>query len=366
MASLHEIQALVQRIHDDLPLLIQRSKVTPQQIVTVEGLSDISKRLGLVQAGEFRAGNGKEPGFGFSGVRLGYPSFVYAGDTYHFAGVNNDVLQVGIKADDGKIYAGGGDVIVDVDGVSFVAGTSSVAEANAIKWFLNADEVFRIIGYITGFNNQLLLQTNEIAGQNGQIVLRAHSETSGSLSSVIRLAVFKDGVESGFISVLSDSSGNDTITLSADNITMEGKTNNAGSPIHSSMLVRAPDSVGQGAWGATYNTSYAFNGLFYNTSNTNGDNFTINFYLPAGTYKVRIKCTKDPNRGIMKVEVGATNLGDTDLYSAVADYTYIAEYTGISITTGGLHAVKFTVNGKNASSGNHFIDPTAIEFIRTA
>src|SRR5690349_24923675 len=98
MASLAEIQALVQHIHDDLPLLINRSQIAPKQVVIVNGLSDMSERLGLIQAGEFRSGNGAEPGFNFSGVRIGYPAFAYDNDTWHFAGVNNDVLQVGINA----------------------------------------------------------------------------------------------------------------------------------------------------------------------------------------------------------------------------------------------------------------------------
>jgi len=82
----------------------------------------MSERLGLVQAGEFRSGNGHEPGFGFSGVRLGYPAFAYAGDTWNFVGVNTDVLQVGIKASDGKLYAGGGTVVVGSAGIDISVG----------------------------------------------------------------------------------------------------------------------------------------------------------------------------------------------------------------------------------------------------
>ena len=61
-ASLDSIQSILEQIRRDLPLLVQNSQITPVQIVTGEGLSDISKRLGLIQAGEFRAGNGVEPG----------------------------------------------------------------------------------------------------------------------------------------------------------------------------------------------------------------------------------------------------------------------------------------------------------------
>ena len=121
MPSIGQIQALVEQIKNDLPLLIQRSQVTPNQIVVGGGLSDISERLGLLQAGEFRTGNGNEPGFGFSGVRIGYPAFVYESETWNFVGVNDDVLQVGISAEDGKMYFGAGTGILDAEGITIIA-----------------------------------------------------------------------------------------------------------------------------------------------------------------------------------------------------------------------------------------------------
>ena len=45
VASLAEIQQLVQQIKDELPTLILRSQIQPQQIAVGEGLSDISRRL---------------------------------------------------------------------------------------------------------------------------------------------------------------------------------------------------------------------------------------------------------------------------------------------------------------------------------
>jgi hypothetical protein len=120
MASLAEIQSIVQQIHQDLPALIQRARINPQQVVLIEGISDLSDRLGLIQAGEFRTGNSLEPGFGFSGVRIGYPPFSYSGELWNIVGVENDVLQIGIRASDGKMIAGGGDVIIDQFGVSFL------------------------------------------------------------------------------------------------------------------------------------------------------------------------------------------------------------------------------------------------------
>jgi hypothetical protein len=125
MASLSEIQAIVQQIHQDLPALIQRARINPQQVVLIEGIADLSKRLGLIQAGEFRAGNDKEPGFGFTGGRFGYPGFDYGGTNYFLAGVSNDVLQVGMALASGKIIAGGGDIVLDADGLFIQNSTTS-------------------------------------------------------------------------------------------------------------------------------------------------------------------------------------------------------------------------------------------------
>jgi len=146
MSSLDEIQQLLKQIKDELPALIQRSQITPVQIVIGEGLSDISKRLGLVQAGEFRAGNGLEPGYGFSGVRMGYPAFAYASNTWHLVGVNNDVLEFGLSADTGKAYFAGGKAILDSDGVTLEAQNGS---SYFILWKTDDDQT--TVGKIGAF-----------------------------------------------------------------------------------------------------------------------------------------------------------------------------------------------------------------------
>lgn len=81
-------------------------------------LSQITDNAGLFLAGEFRSGNGLEPGAGFTGGRFGWPGFSYGGTTYFLAGLTNDVLQVGLSLQDGKVYAGAGAVIIDVNGIA--------------------------------------------------------------------------------------------------------------------------------------------------------------------------------------------------------------------------------------------------------
>lgn len=129
---LKKIKALL----DDIPNLI---KVSAQQIVS-NALSEINYNAGLLTAGEFRVGNGKDPGYGFTGVRMAYPAMTYAGDSYPFVSVSNDVLQVGISLSDGKLYAGQGAVIISSDGIIISPG---VADVNKIK-FINTS------GYTAG------------------------------------------------------------------------------------------------------------------------------------------------------------------------------------------------------------------------
>lgn len=78
-----------------------------------------------IPSGEITLGD-NVPGESFSGVRIAYPALVYNGENWNLVGVNADVLQVGIRASDGKLLAGGGDVILDSGGI-FIKNNSSAA-----------------------------------------------------------------------------------------------------------------------------------------------------------------------------------------------------------------------------------------------
>src|SRR6266498_2249572 len=101
------LESMVLRVVDDYV----KSKAN------IANLSAISNQMGLQIAGEFRTGNGKVPGDGFTGGRFGYPGFTYGGVDYFLAGVDSDILQTGMSLTDGKIYAGGGAVELNEDGI---------------------------------------------------------------------------------------------------------------------------------------------------------------------------------------------------------------------------------------------------------
>lgn len=119
----HQILYLLQDLQKQLMARIGE-RIDPNQVAVVGGLSEISAQLGLVTSGEFRAGNTKRPGGGFSGVRMAYPALEYGSNSFNIVGVNNDVFQFGIDAASGKALFGGGTVQLFVDGMHVYNGAT--------------------------------------------------------------------------------------------------------------------------------------------------------------------------------------------------------------------------------------------------
>ncbi|MGB9881944.1 MAG: hypothetical protein ACPLPV_04135, partial [Methanomassiliicoccales archaeon] len=121
--GLEDILEALDKIEHELQTLPSKLLLRANQIVVWGGLSDISEQLGLIRAGEFRAGNSKDPGSGFSGVRIVSPPVLYNNEVWNIVGVENDELQFGVRASDGKLLAGGGSVVLDKNGVTATSGT---------------------------------------------------------------------------------------------------------------------------------------------------------------------------------------------------------------------------------------------------
>lgn len=86
--------------------------------VRFNNLEEVTNNLGLQLAGEFRSGNGVEPGNGFTGGRFGYPGFEYSGGKWFLAGVNNDALMVGLDQESGALLAANGALTIDQSGIN--------------------------------------------------------------------------------------------------------------------------------------------------------------------------------------------------------------------------------------------------------
>jgi hypothetical protein len=199
-ATLDEILKKLNEIKQDIDVAFRGQVLSAQQVQVLNGLSDIDTRLGLIQAGEFRSGNGLDPGKGFSGVRIVYPPVLYNSEEWNIAGVNNDVLQVGIRAADGKLIAGGGDVFLDQYGVNFknVEGAiffeDSAGNQYAMRIYgsfddaltLNSDvEGGAIRFFVTGINAaSMLTSISEDTEQADKLRLNLSREANGARFSI--------------------------------------------------------------------------------------------------------------------------------------------------------------------------------------
>jgi len=157
MADLTSILNEVKRLREAVETLPGRINVSAAQVVVVTGLSDITEKLGLVQAGEFRVGNRLIPGDGFSGVRIGYPGFSYGGAIYNIAGVDGDTLMVGIRSSDGTLVAAAGDVRLDISGLTIAA--------NIFGIFFESTGASTDFGRIGLLNDDLFFQNRTPGGE---------------------------------------------------------------------------------------------------------------------------------------------------------------------------------------------------------
>src|SRR3990167_138008 len=115
----------VKRLREAVETLPGRINVSAAQVVVVTGLSDITEKLGLIQAGEFRVGNRLIPGDGFTGLRIAYPPLSYGGNLYNLAGVDADTVTVALNSSDGTLITGDTEVTMSSDGLVFLESTLS-------------------------------------------------------------------------------------------------------------------------------------------------------------------------------------------------------------------------------------------------
>ncbi len=122
--KLQEISDKLREIKQLVLYLPAELRIAGNQI-NVTTLAEISECLGLIRAGEFRAGNNVDPGKGFTGVRICYPGVIYGTNIYAIIGVNNDVPQFGLRTSDGAgLFAGGlaiiGATAIDINTLNYI------------------------------------------------------------------------------------------------------------------------------------------------------------------------------------------------------------------------------------------------------
>lgn len=121
---------------------------------TVPFIKNLQAQNIKIPSGEITLGDGT-PGDGFSGVRIAFPALVYNGESWNLVGINNDVLQIGIRASDGKFIAAGGNVEISGAGIKISEG--DVGQSWLTFLDVNNNEIFSIKVASGSMNFQTLL-----------------------------------------------------------------------------------------------------------------------------------------------------------------------------------------------------------------
>lgn len=156
--------------------------------VNVQSLGEMAPDLGVVTSGLFWSGTGL-PGDGDeSGIGISGEGAVYNTETWNLFGVNAGTLQAGIKATDGKMYAGAGAVKLDAEGVTIEA-SDSPDDLNRLKWIATDNDYMpvNVLGYMTG--------TSPDRTAYAQLIARSESDSAAAYAQVIA-GNFGDAVSS--------------------------------------------------------------------------------------------------------------------------------------------------------------------------
>lgn len=212
MTTISDVMDVLGQISKEVERLPARIKIAANQVTVVTGLSDITKRLGLVTAGEFRTGNDKEPGFGFTGVRIGYPPFSYESQDWNVVGVNNDVLQFGLSATDGKAYFGAGSAIIDENGVALPQGSVGVGtdDTSAFKWQDGSNNITSYLqdAEFSTYTSLTLSHQNYTLNNFVQLDMAAYD--NGDVDFLVNIGT------DAFFSCFRDADGQDNVSVNAD------------------------------------------------------------------------------------------------------------------------------------------------------
>jgi hypothetical protein len=164
-----------------------------RRINDVVDLAQLTPQLGNVETGQIVFGEENSAGE-FTGVVMAHPPIEADGEDWNIAGFNEDALQFGLRASDGKALAGGGTVVLDEDGITIEGGTT---EVNSVKWI---DTLARIIqeirvsvsGALTAGVFNVLRQTE---ADTSQLALVAGSVNGAFADAAAGILIRSDGSE---------------------------------------------------------------------------------------------------------------------------------------------------------------------------
>lgn len=88
--------------------------------------------------------------------------------------------------------------------------------------------------------------------------------------------------------------------------------------------------------------------------------------LAAGTYTFTTIYILSTNTAIVAFTLDGVSMGATlDTYAASPTFNNVAQRTGITVSTSGVHTLRMTATGKNASSADYSMQMQTFNFVRT-
>jgi hypothetical protein len=122
-------------------------------------------------------------------------------------------------------------------------------------------------------------------------------------------------------------------------------------------------STSSGTWVPAVGTGSTFNIQSFQSSPADAQYWETVVKLRPGTYTFQWVHAKATNAGIGRWTLDGAEISNTDTYNGSTTYV-ITTTTGYAVT-GDRHLLRLTVNGKNASSSNYYLNWAAAHFIRT-
>ncbi len=135
---------------------------------------------------------------------------------------------------------------------------------------------------------------------------------------------------------------------------------------HINILPHSYDSIGQGTWFYSVDSTQFMNGHLIHAPTNDGNNLTYKVYLAAGTYTLRVLGTVTALSAIMDFDIDDVEIASFDWYAGASARNQVRSQTGIVVATSGLKDLKLRVDGKNVLSGGLIVYLTSISLWRTA
>ena len=126
------------------------------------------------------------------------------------------------------------------------------------------------------------------------------------------------------------------------------------------------DNIPQGTVQFTSNSSQVGCILFWNNSDTDGDNVIFKTILSKGTYSLAFLYVQASYGGIAKIDLDGALVLTQDTYLNITQFNLRAIATGIVVSESGFKDIRVRVDGKHASSTGYSITWAGIMLWRTA